>query len=139
MCILETLPCSSAAWDHLILDGLICFLSLRVLCLHVCLNFSYSPMPRVEGRTSQVSPVSQTEGGPSTGPGGTNQQGFPLSFPIDHCLPPHSTYLKRHFWKVGHRLRQVVLGINHSCLSKHYYFCLETLMGIMASQKSEPK
>lgn len=125
--------------DHLIPDSLTCLLFLGLLWPRVvCLNFSDSPMSQVKvghprcHRCHRWRPVSR--------PRDTDQPGFPLSFPRNHC-PPHHTVLilKRHFWKVGHKLQQVVLGLNQSCLSKQYYFCLATLIGIMASQKLEPK
>lgn len=123
--------------EHLISESLTCLLFLRLLWPGaVCLNFSDPPVPPSEGSTFQVSSVSQTE--PIGRPRDTDQPGFPSPFP-EIAARHTALILKTHFWKVGPKLCQVVLGLNHSCLSKQPYFCLATLMGITASQKLEPK
>lgn len=63
-----------------------------------------------------------------------SSQDFPSSFP-QATARLEALVSKRPFWKVGHKLLQAALGLNLSCLSKQYYFCLATLMGTEASQK----
>lgn len=57
----------------------------------------------------------------SAGPETQTNQDFPSPFP-EIAARPAALILKTHFWKVGHKLRQVVLGLYHSCLSKQSYF-----------------
>lgn len=41
----------------------------------------------------------------------------PFPFPTSITIPT-ALILKRHFWKVGHKLWQATPALNHSCLSK---------------------